>query len=107
VWENLNFIYASQYPNSAFGVSLDNVVALNGLTRLPESQTQVWASCFGNEGTLVSANALAGIPNTNSVFYAVEGGVITQGAADFAQIGIDALAAQVYTEVHSSIAYLL
>ena len=106
VWENLNFIYASQYPNSALGISLDNVVALNGLTRLPESQTQVWASCFGNEGTAINANALAGIPNTNSVFYAVEGGIITQGTADFAQIAIDTLAPQTYTVVLNSKQYI-
>src|SRR5690242_4915671 len=51
MWENLEEVYFSQYPNSASGVSLDNVVQLNGITRIPASQTVVVATCDGLEAT--------------------------------------------------------
>lgn len=106
LWENFNFVYASQYPNSAFGISLDNVVGLNGITRIAETQTFVWASCGGNEGTTITANALARVPNTNDVFYAETGGVITASSADFVNIAVGTLAAQIYTVSLNSIAYI-
>lgn len=99
LWENLDAVYYSQYPNSAESISLDNVVGLNGLVRLPATQTQVFASCAGNEGTLVSQNALATIPHSNQVFYAPFGGIITQSNADRVVIAVDDLAAQVYSVV--------
>ncbi|MBX9720598.1 MAG: hypothetical protein K2X81_04295, partial [Candidatus Obscuribacterales bacterium] len=34
IWENMQDVYFSQYPNSAEGISLDNVVQLNAITRL-------------------------------------------------------------------------
>ena len=97
IWENMNFVYASQYPNSAFGTSLDNVVALNGLTRLPQTQTSVFASATGDEGTLIPGNALARIPNTGDVFFAPIGTIISQSNADFARVAVGTLAGQIYT----------
>src|SRR5258708_32313831 len=47
IWENLEDVYFSQYPNSASGVSLDNVTQLNDITRLPATQTSVVATLFG------------------------------------------------------------
>ena len=38
-WENQENVYFSQYPNSAEGVALDNVVQLNGITRIPQQRT--------------------------------------------------------------------
>src|SRR5579864_7143662 len=69
IWENLEDVYFSQYPNSASGTSLDNVVQLNGITRLPATQTSVIAICSGLEGTLIPQNALASIPANGDIFY--------------------------------------
>jgi len=99
LWENLENVYYSQYPNSASGVSLDNVVALNGVTRLPAGRTQVYASCSGNEGTAIPVNALAKIPNTNDLFQAFSGGTITASLASDLTVTVGTVAAQAYTVV--------
>lgn len=104
-WENLEDVYFSQYPNSASGVSLDNVVALNGITRLPATQTSVVATCDGLEGTLIPANSLANIPSTGQQFYASTGGIISRSNADNLTIQIVALATQVYTVVLNNTAF--
>ena len=54
-WENSQDVYLSQYPNSANGISLDNVVMLNGLTRLAATRTNVIGVATGIEGTLIQA----------------------------------------------------
>lgn len=97
IWENLEDVYFSQYPNSAEGVALDNVVQLNGITRLPARQTAVTGVCTGNESTAIPAGSLAKIPNTNNVFSNPATGVITRNNAYSVSISVDALAAQVYT----------
>ena len=105
LWENLEDVYLSQYPNSASGVSLDNVVQLNGITRLPETQTSVVATCDGSEGTYIPINSLALIPSTNASFYANVGGTITRSNADIVKFSIVALAAQPYTVVLNNVPY--
>jgi uncharacterized phage protein gp47/JayE len=97
IWENLEDVYFSQYPNSAEGIALDNVVLLNGLTRLPASQTIVTASVFGNNGTLIPANSQIKIPDTNTIFYNPADIVISNANANFAAITATDLLAQVYT----------
>ena len=104
-WENLEDVYFSQYPNSASGVSLDNVVALNGITRLPATQTSVVATCDGLEGTLIPANSLASIPSTGQQFYAENGGIISRSNADTVTIQVVALATQIYTVVLNNTAF--
>jgi hypothetical protein len=107
LWENLNDVYLSQYPNSAENVSLDNVVGLNGIVRMPQTQTQVFASCFGNEGTVLPPNTLATIPNTNDIFYAPDGGTITANAADFVSIFVNtSLQPQIYSIQVNGATYL-
>ncbi|PWU06782.1 MAG: hypothetical protein C5B43_01330 [Verrucomicrobia bacterium] len=96
LWENLEDIYFSQYPNSASGVSLDNVVALNGITRLPETQTNVIATLSGFEGTIIPRNSQASIPSTNDTFYNPNQGLISQTNANAVTIKVDALATQQY-----------
>lgn len=105
-WENLEDVYFSQYPNSASGVALDNVVQLNGITRLPETQTLVYASCTGPEGTYIPQNAQARIDETNEVFYASDGGTISRQNADIVQISADnPPVAQPYTVIISNQSY--
>lgn len=96
-WENLEDVYFSQYPNSASGTSLDNVVQFNGITRLPATQTQVVATCAGLEGSYIPENSLANIPTTGETFYALTGGSITKSNADIVTIQIDQLETQRYT----------
>lgn len=104
-WENLQEVYYSQYPNTAQGVSLDNVVQFNGLTRRPESQTSVIASCTGLEGTAIPLNSQARISNTGQVFIASPGGIITRQVADKVTVSVDNVTNQSYTVVASNEAF--
>ena len=104
-WENLEDVYFSQYPNSASGVSLDNVVQLNGISRLPATQTQVTATCDGLEGTFIPANSLAKIASTGDTFYAINGGTITRQNADIVKISVGTVTTQPYTVLLSNVAY--
>lgn len=105
LWENLEDVYFSQYPNSASGVSLDNVVQLNGITRLPATQTSVVATCAGVEGTYIPFNSLANILSTNETFFALTGGSITRSNADIVQIQINSLTTQPYTVLLDNTAF--
>jgi uncharacterized phage protein gp47/JayE len=99
LWENLEAVYQSQYPNSASGISLDNVVQYNGITRLQAQQTSVIGVCTGNESTLVPAGSLVRIPNTNNIFSNPTSGLISRENAYSVTINVVALAAQVYTTI--------
>lgn len=89
IWENLEDVYFSQYPNSASGISLDNVVQLNGITRRPATQTSVIGVATGVEGTLIPAGSLARIPTTGDVFYSTEQTFITRSNAVSAVLQVE------------------
>lgn len=56
VWELSEAVYASQYPDTAEGVNLDNVAAITGITRQAATQSlQENLYLFGTAGTLVPA----------------------------------------------------
>lgn len=97
MWENEQDVYSSQYPNSAFGVSLDNVVALNGLVRLPAQRTFVIGVATGTEGTIIPQGSLARIPSTNQTFFSSTTATITSSISVRNTVQVLATAAQVYT----------
>lgn len=105
LWENMEDVYFSQYPNSAEGISLDNVVQLNGITRLAAQQTRVTGVCVGLEGTLINQGALTRIPDTGAVFFARENTIITRTQAAAATLQVVALAAQPYTALINNQAF--
>lgn len=98
-WENLENVYFSQYPSSASGTSLDNISELNGISRLPATQTFVTATCQGLEGTLIKQNSLAKISATGQTFYAELDTIITRSSADIVVLKITNLAPQKYTVI--------
>lgn len=99
IWENMQDVYFSQYPNSAEGISLDNVVQLNAITRLAAQQTNVTAVCSGLEGTLINQGALARIPDTGAVFFCQEDSFISRSNAASAFVLVGAAAPQSYTAI--------
>lgn len=105
VWENLNDVYESQYPNSATGISLDNVVSLNGLTRLPAERTSVIGVATGVEGTLIPAGSLARIPTTGQVFFSTQNTVIDRANSVQNIVNVTGVSAQEYSVVISGVTY--
>lgn len=68
LWEALEDVYYSQYPNSAEGVSLDNVVIINRLRRLQSDESEVTALLCGEEGTLIPALTQVSVVQTDEIF---------------------------------------
>lgn len=58
-WASLDDVYQSQYPATASGASLDLLVAINGLTRLPELPTTVTGYLSLTVETVVAAGRKA------------------------------------------------
>lgn len=106
IWENMEMVYFSQYPNSAFGISLDNVVQLNGLTRLQAEATRVIGVVTGSQGTLIPSGALVRVAQTGELFYSKQSVVISAGNSIQNIVRVNALAAQEYTVLISNIRYI-
>lgn len=105
-WENLEDVYLSQYPNSASGISLDNVVQLNGLTRLPALQTFVIGSATGTPGTLIPSGSIARLTGSGELFFSTENAFIDNGEALANTINVTLAAPQQYTALISGVAYI-
>lgn len=58
LWEALEAIYNSQYPNTASDTSLDNVCAITAITRNPATRSTVTTYLAGTAGTLIAAGTL-------------------------------------------------
>jgi uncharacterized phage protein gp47/JayE len=58
-YEALQDTYDAMYPSTAEGVSLDGSVSFVGLERLAAAPTVVTAMCYGTEGSLIPAGAIA------------------------------------------------
>jgi len=66
IWEDMEDIYNSQYPESAEGVTLINVVSLTGTIKKGATKSQITAQLlFGTAGTIVlqgSVVSVLGVP---------------------------------------------
>lgn len=57
-YEMLQDVYDSAYPATAEGINLDRAVSLLGIVRIPAAPVVVTAAVYGDEGTVVPANAV-------------------------------------------------
>ena len=107
IWENQQDTYLSQWPNSASGISLDNVVQLNGITRLPARRTTVIGVATGQESTFIPAGSLARTPINGNVFFSTENAFITSSNAvqNLIQV-VTPATAQEYRVVISGVSYI-
>lgn len=58
LWEALEQVYSAFNPNSVTGQALDNLVFLNGLTRLPSAPSNVVLTLLGLDTTVVPAGSI-------------------------------------------------
>lgn len=106
IWENLQDVYLSQYPNSASGISLDNVAQLTGITRLPASRTSVIGVATGSEGTLIPAGSLARLINSQNVFFSTESIIISASNSVQNIVTVISSTSQVYTVLLNGVSYI-
>ena len=90
LWEQLELVYFSQYPDTATGVALDYAVALTGITRLPATFSTGIIGLKGADGTLVPALTQVKQQVTNILFQTVADATITLTDALATIINIDA-----------------
>ena len=67
-WEVMEQVYFSFYPQSAAGISLDNLVAINGIQRLKAKQSHGYVQLVGVDGTVVTAGSIINTSDTNESF---------------------------------------
>jgi uncharacterized phage protein gp47/JayE len=98
LWQGLQDVYNSQYPDTAFGVSLDNVAALTGTQRLAAKPAFVALTLTGAVGTIIPAGSLVSVPNGGPQFQTLaqvaigSGGTVTVTAESSVSGNITALA---------------
>ena len=80
-WESQEDVYNSQYPNTASGTSLSNVVLLNGITRLAAQKAtfETDPTLSGVSGTLVPAGSVASTSDTGTRFVTLADATIGGG----------------------------
>lgn len=89
LWELLQAIYASFSPDTAEGVSLDNVCALVGIERLPATGSVVNVILYGAPSTLVSAGHIVQQQTTD--LQLTSNGDVTIGLSVAADVDISVL----------------
>ncbi len=82
MWELLQAIYSSFHPDSAEDVALDGIVALNGISRIAATSTEVWEILYGAEGTVVPADHLIAQENATQFYLREETEITADVAAD-------------------------
>lgn len=75
LWEALQQVYLAFDPNSATGIALDNLVAIGGITRFPDSFTTADVILGGNSGITIAAGSVAR-SSTTAQLYSITGDVL-------------------------------
>jgi len=65
LWEIAEEAYNAFNPKAASGVTLSNLVQLNGITRLPATRSRVELNLTGDPGTLIVTGSLVSTSDTN------------------------------------------
>lgn len=68
LWEIAEESYNAFNPSSATGVTLSNLVQLNGITRLPSTPSRVQLSLTGTPGIVIPINSLVSTSDTSDQF---------------------------------------
>ncbi|WP_287056422.1 baseplate J/gp47 family protein [Megasphaera sp.] len=57
LWEQAENTYNAMYPNTATGTSLSNAAGLAGISAISGTQSQLLATCYGTDGTVIPYGA--------------------------------------------------
>lgn len=125
LWEQLELVYSAQYPNTAAGVPLDNIVQLNGIVRNPATASTVVLQLMTKEFTtppvvpegttfqlagtdvLIDLDEAASITNTNLQRLVLEVTDVAAGTYQFTIDGTTIDIVAVGTETEAEIAAAL
>lgn len=83
IWELAQDVYNSQYPDTASGVSLDNVVALTGIKRLEAVKAKGNGVAEGDQGTVIPVGSVFSVQgNSEARFVTTEAATLDNGVDD-------------------------
>ena len=68
LWELAQLCYDAFNPSAATGVSLSNLVQINGLTRLPATSSRAYVDMVGVAATLIPSGSLVATSDTGVLF---------------------------------------
>jgi uncharacterized phage protein gp47/JayE len=85
LWEMAQALYNSQYPDTAEGVNLDNVVAITGITRNQKTKSTVEAYLFGTAATVVPAGSIASVDGNPDARFVTDQNYVIQPAVNEVQ----------------------
>lgn len=92
LWDALQEIYTSRNPKEAIGVSLDNIVQENGLTRIAATATQVKnVLLYGDAGTVIAAGKLVKTPDKTVEYELDSSTTIDTTVAFYGRISVDSV----------------
>ena len=77
LWELMEGIYFSQYPNTAEGINLDNSAQLVGVTRLPASKSTILAIARADINDVIDAGSLAQLQFSDEQFEVLSSVTVT------------------------------
>lgn len=96
LWEVLQDTYASQYPNGAYGIPLDQLCQITGVVREDASNSRALCSVTGTPGVVITTNEQIKHNETGSLWYAESDITITSVSSAtgyFASVDIGAVTA--------------
>ena len=85
IWELAQATYNSQYPDTAAGINLDNVVSITGIERRPPTFSTVGLTLFGIAGTIVPTNSQVSLSTDPSVRFLTDESSTILAAVDEVQ----------------------
>jgi len=94
IWQLIEAVYNSQYPTGAEGTSVDNILALNNLTRLAATATKTAPTStagkpglilLGTPGTLIPAGSIISVQGNPSLQFTLDADVTIEAAANAIQ----------------------
>jgi len=87
IWELMQAVYNSQYPNTAEGINLDNVVAITGVKRRSATRSTIGSgTARGTFGTVIPAGTIVSVDGDDTAkFETVSAVTIDVAAVDETQ----------------------
>jgi uncharacterized phage protein gp47/JayE len=80
-WESQENVYNSQYPSTAQGNQLSNVVMYNGIDRQEATNSTVTGTILGVVGTNIPTGSKASVASTGDIFVTLEDVIIPVGGS--------------------------
>lgn len=86
IWSVAEDVYNSQYPDTASGTSLDNVVAITGISRLAATPTKISdLLLFGTSGTIVPKGTQVSVQGNPTAVLTTDAAVTLQAGVNCVQ----------------------